>query len=238
MPHLRHIVFYDLCILPHPSHGLILPDPLHNLQTLSPVTDLVWSDVIVQMIPNVKKMGLVYTMKQEYGFRYLQYLGQLQELQLVGYEGLSWAGQNLTFPRSLKKLILVGGGLPWKNLTTNVGTFPNLEVLKLREGACVGETWETTEEEFPELKLLLIDDSDLQHWITGSGHFPKLKRLVICRCRKLREIPEGIGEIPTLELIELLWISSLTQSLLESAIQIKEDQESYGNYDLQVRLTY
>lgn len=90
-------IFY---IIPH-LIGSILS--LQNLQTLSPVNDLVWNEVIVQMIPNVKKLGLVYTMKQEYyHFHYLKYLDQLQELELIGYEGISWVGQNPTFPRALK----------------------------------------------------------------------------------------------------------------------------------------
>ena len=45
-------------------------------------------------------------------------------------------------------------------------------------------------------------------------------------CWNLREIPQGIGEIPTLELIE---VDSSFESLGESAKQIAEDQQSYGN---------
>ena len=47
----------------------------------------------------------------------------------------------------------------------------------------------------------------------------------------LMEIPEGIGKIPTLELIEVKYTN---ESVVKSAKQIKEDQESYGNYGLHV----
>ena len=50
-------------------------------------------------------------------------------------------------------------------------------------------------------------------------------------CQKLREILEGIGEIPTLELVE---VDHRNISLVKSAKQINEDQESYGNYGLHV----
>lgn len=51
-------------------------------------------------------------------------------------------------------------------------------------------------------------------------------------CSGLSKIPESIGEIPTLELIE---VDNCRRSLVESAKQIKEVQQSYDNYDLQVR---
>ncbi|KAL0364917.1 UNVERIFIED_CONTAM: putative late blight resistance proteinR1B-16 [Sesamum angustifolium] len=63
-----------------------------------------------------------------------------------------------------------------------VGSLPNLEVLKLRDYAFRGYKWETSEEEFHCLKFLLIDKSDLQHWITESSHFPNLKCLLLYRC--------------------------------------------------------
>lgn len=57
--------------------------------------------------------------------------------------------------------------------------------------------WETMKGEFPQLKLLLIDRTDLENWITESSHFPRLKYLWIYRCPYLNLIPDGIGEIPT-----------------------------------------
>ncbi|KAI3459083.1 hypothetical protein Pfo_015746 [Paulownia fortunei] len=112
-----------------------------------------------------------------------------------------------------------------------VGSLPNLQVLKLRHFTCQGDKWETTEGDFPQLKFLLIHKSDLRHWITESSHFPSLKSLLLHYCRHLSEIPDGIGEIPTLELIEVKYSR---KSLVESAKRIQEEQQGCGNDALQV----
>ncbi|KAL8544418.1 hypothetical protein ACS0TY_004824 [Phlomoides rotata] len=78
---------------------------------------------------------------------------------------------------------------------------------------------------------MLIDGSDLQYWVTESDHFPRLECLALQRCQNLREIPDSIGETPTLKLIE---VDSQNKSLSKSAKQIQEDQLSYGNDALQV----
>ncbi|XP_057798992.1 putative late blight resistance protein homolog R1B-8 [Salvia miltiorrhiza] len=228
LPQLRHLFFHAPYMLPHPLEGLNLP--LENLQTLLLVENLVWNEKILQLIPNVKRLGLTYSSNQDHHLHHLKDLHQLERLKMIGYRDFSWRGQSPTFPCALKKLTLVGGGFLWKDMAI-VGSLPNLEILKLLGNACDGETWETTDEDFPRLKFLLIDESHLREWITHSKPFPALRRLVLRSCRYLREIPEGIGEIPTLELIE---VDYCTNSLVESAMKIKEDQESYGNYDLQV----
>lgn len=113
-----------------------------------------------------------------------------------------------------------------------IGSLPNLEVLKLKRHACDGTEWETTEGEFDQLKFLLIDTTDLHLWTTESCTFPRLERISLYDCQNLIEIPCGIGEIPTLQLIE---VDIRNSSVVESAESLKEEQESYGN-DLEVRL--
>lgn len=71
---------------------------------------------------------------------------------------------------------------------------PNPQVLKLKDYASTGSTWEATEGEFPMLESLPIEFSDLKYLIMG---------LVLDECRRLRKIPDGIGEISTVELIEV-----------------------------------
>ncbi|KAL1532784.1 putative late blight resistance protein R1A-10 [Salvia divinorum] len=197
-----------------------------------PIVDLVWNEKILQLIPNVKRLGLTYTTTQTQSFdlHRLQDLHQLEKLEVIGYGGFLWRRENPSFPCTLKKLTLVGGGFPWKDMPI-VGLLPNLEILKLLRNACYGKTWETNDDHFPRLKYLLIDDSYLEKWITQSNPFPTLKCLVLRSCGFLREIPEVIGEIPTLELIQ---VEYCTTSLVESAKKIKKDQESCGNDDIQV----
>ncbi|KAI3459097.1 hypothetical protein Pfo_015760 [Paulownia fortunei] len=238
MPQLRHLVsfFFDLSYHPNLSYS---PNEatfvLENLQTLSAVRNLVCTKRVLKKIPNLKKLG-IYFAPEDYDINYhlhdLASLHQLEKLKLEIHRGFAFRRKlNPAFPKTLKFLTLSGWGLPWED-TTIVGSLPNLQVLKLRDSACTGDKWETTEGEFPELKFLLIYHSDLKDWITDSSHFPKLKCLMLHHCPRLSEIPGVIGEIPPLELIE---VKGDNKSLVESAKRIQEEQQSYGNDALQVR---
>ncbi|EYU21105.1 hypothetical protein ABFS82_12G038800 [Erythranthe guttata] len=238
MPKLRHIFCFYIGQLPDPEGSATCG--LENLQTLSSLTNFVCVERIIKMIPNLKKLGLAFCTSdkpyediEHYCLENLVYLHQLEKLKFV-VESDFPSPVKLhfpVFPMKLRKLTLSGWRLPWKDMTI-VGSLPNLQVLKLRESACVGDTWETIEGEFLELNFLMIEESDLRNWITESSHFPNLKWLVIRRCRYLREIPDGIGEIATLELIE---VEMRNKYLVESAKRIQEEQESLGNDALQVR---
>ncbi|KAL0298515.1 UNVERIFIED_CONTAM: ToMV susceptible protein tm-2 [Sesamum radiatum] len=116
------------------------------------------------------------------------------------------------------------------------GSLPSLHVLEVIECSFRDCKWETTEGEFPQLKFLKINSSNLKHWVTEeSSHFPSLERLLLYYCAKLCEIPDVIGEIPTLELIEVR-TTRWNKPLLESAKRIKEEQQDSGNDCLQVRI--
>ncbi|KAL0429568.1 UNVERIFIED_CONTAM: hypothetical protein Sradi_0582800 [Sesamum radiatum] len=114
----------------------------------------------------------------------------------------------LTFSPNLKKLTLSGCRLPWED-TTHIDTLPKLEVLKLHRNA-------------------------FSDWRADETHFPSLQHLILKIC-SLKEIPSGIGEIPTLELIQLddCYISTVT-----SAIHLKEEQQSLGNDGLKLCINY
>ncbi|KAL2492516.1 putative late blight resistance proteinR1A-10 [Abeliophyllum distichum] len=116
---------------------------------------------------------------------------------------------------------------------TIFGSLPNLQVLKLFSKAFIGLEWQPNEREFLQLKYLRLHDIYLENWIANSIHFPTLEHLVIDGCTSLKEIPSGIGEIPTLESIE---VSNCSDSVLISAKQIQEEQYGLGNDYLQVRI--
>ncbi|KAL8491443.1 hypothetical protein ACS0TY_023171 [Phlomoides rotata] len=228
MQQLRHLVFPRRCILRCPSYRQTIP--LENLQTLSGIASFVGSERILEMIPNLKKLSLFYFInRKRHHLHNLENLHQLEKLKITW--SFSWLGRYPAFPRTLKKLTLVGGQLPWKDMSI-VGSLPNLQVLKLKNYACYGDAWETRDEEFPQLEFLLIEQSYLENWITENLPLPRLKCLMLHDCPNLREIPECIGEIPTLQVIEV-YIEN--ESLVNSATQIQEDQLNYGNDALQVR---
>ncbi|XP_073143378.1 putative late blight resistance protein homolog R1A-3 [Henckelia pumila] len=238
MPHLRHIMI-DEAILPDPPRTRV-PNTdtrshyLHNLQTLSTVRNFRCDNKnVLERIPNVKKLKINWKSGPSYCF-HLNNLVHLQELESLNCKW-SWKISlgNQAFPDSINKLTLKGRGLRWDQDMSIIGSLPNLEVLKLF-GALDGEEWITLEGQFLKLKFLLLESSNMwRHWETESSHFPRLESLILRYCMKLEEIPYGIGEIPTLKLIELYMCGEEANS---SAEQIQEEQLSMGNEDLQVRV--
>ncbi|KAL1568202.1 putative late blight resistance protein R1B-16 [Salvia divinorum] len=209
MPNLRHLILLD-GFLPDPSIKCFQQiSSMENLQTLCLMKYFKCSERILELLPNLKKLGVIYSYEATYETGWSQYC-------LL----------NLVRLHRLEKLNL----FPWEDMRM-IGLLPNLQVLKLRRHACLGPEWETSEGEFCQLKVLLIDSTDLVQWTTESSHFPKLERLTLFECNNLRDIPCEIGEIATLQLIE---VDIRNSSVVESAVLIKEEQESFGNV-LQVR---
>ncbi|KAK4438470.1 putative late blight resistance proteinR1B-16 [Sesamum alatum] len=97
----------------------------------------------------------------------------------------------------------------------------------------VGPEWEPVEGEFGRLNFLYVDGSDLVHWEADSIHFPVLRHLIIENCCRLEAIPSGIGEISTLQSIEL---DRSSDSAVTSAEEILEEQQSMGNDSLRVHI--
>ncbi|XP_047975308.1 putative late blight resistance protein homolog R1B-16 [Salvia hispanica] len=229
---LRHLIAFSF-------HPLLLPEgvthSLNSLQTLSVATNFVCSERMVDMIPNIKKLGICYS-EEKFSAGYylgnLEHLLRLEKLKLKMQSSSVPHLYGLTFPLLMKKLELSGRWISWKDMTI-VGSLPNLQVLKLKNYACFGEQWETIDEGFGNLIHLLIDESNLKYWTTDSSHFPRLQCLTLHRCPYLDEIPYDIGEIPTLQLIE---VDDHSQSLLDSAKKIQEEQWEYGNEDLKVHV--
>ncbi|XP_057494382.1 putative late blight resistance protein homolog R1B-16 isoform X2 [Actinidia eriantha] len=98
---------------------------------------------------------------------------------------------------------------------------PNLDVLKLLKFACVGKCWKTSDEDFPQLKFLKLVTISIEEWQVSSNPFPRLQRLVLVRCWGLQSIPSEIGEVPTLQMIE---VRDCNTSVANSAHKIKEEQ--------------
>ncbi|KAK4382163.1 Disease resistance RPP13-like protein 4 [Sesamum angolense] len=110
--------------------------------------------------------------------------------------------KNITFPTSLKKLTLMYCSIPWKEITF-IGSLPNLEVLKLHYNAVKGPEWSPVEGQFLRLKVLGIWKSELVRWRAENMHFPNLERLVLEDIKFLEEILSSVGDIPTLQRIDL-----------------------------------
>ncbi|KAL2492584.1 putative disease resistance protein [Abeliophyllum distichum] len=223
MTQLRHIEIQGNVNLPDPPSGEIVV-VLENLQTLSCLTNFRCTEEVLKRIPNLKKLEISYTgQRVDWEYYCLKNLGQLLKLEILKcfFYGQSLEPNVFTFPSSLKKLTLLGCKLPWEDMKA-IDSLPNLEVLKLKSNAFIGEEWETTEGGFDQLKFLLLEKIDLKYWIVVDGkRFRILERLVIKECDDLEEIPDGIGEIQTLRFIDLHYCSS---SIETTAKKIKEKQ--------------
>ncbi|KAL0364924.1 UNVERIFIED_CONTAM: putative late blight resistance proteinR1A-4 [Sesamum angustifolium] len=236
MTQLRHLISIMLDPLPRPCASSFA---LENLQTLAQITNFTCSKRIGQIFPGLKKLGLVYKMYMQnlqfYHLHNLVRLHQLENLKISAETPSGWDPYpllgKLAFPTMLKKLTLSGCLLCHQDMAT-IGSLPNLLVLKLRNFYFRGWKWETTEGEFRQLKFLEIESSCIEHWITESSHFPSLETLLLYWV-DLDEIPDDIGDIPTLQLIE---VKTRKVSLVNSAKRIKKEQQDSGNDCLQVRI--
>ncbi|KAI3454408.1 hypothetical protein Pfo_011071 [Paulownia fortunei] len=236
MPQLRHLLFTeselpDLSAAEKHAQNPVL---LENLQSLSNVNAVCCTKQVLQNMPNLKKLGIWSEAPGAVGF----YLDELQKLEAFKFTVLKpIPGEKidflprLVFPKTLKKLSLSGCGIPWEDMTV-IGKLPCLEVLKLREFAFQGAEWCLEEDEFRELKFLLLESLDLEYWEADDSHFPSLERLIINHCYELEGIPSDIGNIGGLELIEMV---DCSPSAVASARTIKDQQKDLKK-GLQVRI--
>ncbi|KAL9994310.1 putative virus X resistance protein-like, coiled-coil [Helianthus debilis subsp. tardiflorus] len=223
----------NICIWP--SVRLQYPVALPKVQTISNLHLPVGRQPVLDVAPNLKRLACV-VLQQPYGsvlFPPLDTLVHLEKLKInieVDYSHRFFPKQARftclnRLPHTLKKVTFSNCYLPWKDLS-ELGRLPNLEILKLLRGNCQGPRWDPNDGEFKKLKFLKIQSPELAEWNMSSDHFPSLEKLVMDGCRRLKEIPMCLGEIPTMGLIELRWPRS---SAAESARQIIEEQQCLGN---------
>ncbi|KAL9170215.1 hypothetical protein ABFS82_04G129900 [Erythranthe guttata] len=228
MPQLRHVKAKTISLPDPPSDNAQKITVLENLQTLSTVGEFKCSEEVIKRIPNVKKLGIVCSTVGSHCLSNLGFLHKLESLSLA-FDGTIGRG-NMVFPSSVKKLCLSECKIPWEDMSI-VGSLPNLQVLKLRSNAAVGQKWISNEEEFVRLKFLLIELRELEIWEADSTHFPCLEELHL-RTLNLKEIPSDFSEILPLQVIDLNLCSS---SLLTSAKEMSEERENLGYDALQIR---
>ncbi|KAL0376416.1 UNVERIFIED_CONTAM: putative late blight resistance proteinR1B-12 [Sesamum calycinum] len=238
MPELRRIKFRNSYISIDREYQI--PFVHDKLQTIS-VMDaaLLISSNNLGSIPNIKNLG-IYSWLPPRNVIDLSLLPKLETLKfsdfcLIDHGDLS----KVILPPSIRKLTLRWCKITWGFIKT-IGSLPNLQVLKMRmcdfktqEMQPSDQEWEPTEGEFSSLQFLLLEKLNLVHWKADKTHFPRLRHLVIRDCSALEEIPHGIGDIPTLEIIEL---DECNPCVVASARQIQEEQHENGNDGLEVRI--
>ncbi|KAA8529869.1 hypothetical protein F0562_034527 [Nyssa sinensis] len=199
-----------------------------GLQTLSLLLPDSCTEHILTRALDVKKLGIcgkLVALVEENGgcsmFDNLTKLPHLETLKLLNDKLLCPSGNAILqcfpqmdkFPPNLIKLTLSNTSLDWKHMTT-LGKLPNLEVLKLRDNAFVGELWKVCDGGFRRLRILQLEKTNLEFWEAFDHHFPSLQRLILKQCKFLQEIPSALGDISALQLLELHDTSSSAADIL------------------------
>ncbi|XP_057488156.1 putative late blight resistance protein homolog R1A-10 isoform X2 [Actinidia eriantha] len=212
----------------------IYPFSLDNLQTLSDIDAKSCRDFLAGT-PNIRKLGIRGSMFKNgfLTFPDTDFLNHLKELKLVSrrFQCYPIRLSGVGFPTNLKKLTLMESKVNWNEMSTISKSLPNLEVLNLLTFACVGKCWKTSDGDFPQLKFLKLVTIPIEEWQVSSNPFPMLQKLVLVGCCMLHSIPSKIGEVLTLQMIE---VRECNTSVAISVHKIKEEQVSMGNNWLQI----
>lgn len=235
MSQLRHVKFLSLG-LPDPPMSGQDDVVLENLQTVSDIYDFKFGEEVVKRIPNIKKLKVSYRELGEGSRCCLNNLGRLLKLasfRCALYSEPKHLLHDITFPLSLEKIDLFGTNLLWEDMMAKIGLLPLLQVLKLKRKSIIGPEWETVEGQFCRPTFLLIEGVDLECWTTEYTHFPRLKHLHLRHLPLLEEIASSIGDISTLELLQLEYCRGSAE---DSAKRIQEEQEDLCNVDLKVEV--
>ncbi|MFS7975703.1 putative leucine-rich repeat domain superfamily [Helianthus anomalus] len=187
------------------------------------------STLFIFFFPNIKKLGC--SISSTSGDLSFALLTHLEALNIDNYMCNSVTLANpIRFSETLKKLTLKGLCLPWDYMST-IQRLPKLEVLKLLDSSFNGHLWETGDEPFHRLKYLKLEKLNIRFWEASSINFPRLRKLAVKFYKDLSEIPLVLGNISTLEHIE---IDYSNPCVLNSVNRIQEAQREMGNYDIHV----
>ncbi|XP_031113786.1 putative late blight resistance protein homolog R1A-4 [Ipomoea triloba] len=164
----------------------------------------------------------------------LVFLGQLRRLYINGsvcdYRTPPRISINnqIAGLKSLVELSFRSMNFEWNGINV-LCQLPRLKVLRLLSSS-IGKEWEFDYDHvFYSLVYFEIFSTDLKYWEARDIHFPKLERLLLRDCFRLRELPCGFDGIKTLKSIEL---TRCIPSAVNSAKQIQEMQHKCGNKDL------
>ncbi|TMW90232.1 hypothetical protein EJD97_016033 [Solanum chilense] len=227
----------DICNMPHLRHvhtnasGKLCPSVLKTrndrsaLQTLSIIEAETLTEDVFARCQNLKKLGIRGDMTKLVGLLKLEYLEKLKLMNLASGK-LQLDSENYGFPRRLKQLTLSGTWSDWEEIHRAVGHLELLEVLKVKENAFRGDSWELKKDYvFPYLKVLWIESSELVCWKACDENFPSLERLVLRNLNKLEEIPINFANISNLKMMELV---NTTKSTVKSAQEIQSQSVRTG----------
>ncbi|XP_049405860.1 putative late blight resistance protein homolog R1A-10 [Solanum stenotomum] len=207
---------------------------LNNLQTLALDSSPFLAEIL-KRTPNVDKLKIrdanIHNEWSDFVDRLIN-LQRLEKLSITATKDNSPRILSSAFcAPNLKHLRLAETSLPWEDMAV-LANLPNLEVLKA-DGLFTGTDWYLNEDfVFQKLKYLrIMRADDLEMWEAASDSFPMLEQLVLQHLEELEDIPQSFGEIMTLKLVQVKYCSPTVD---DSARNILENQQSWGNCELQI----
>ncbi|KAH6825781.1 hypothetical protein C2S53_018477 [Perilla frutescens var. hirtella] len=221
-----------------------------KFQTLGTISPESCTGEVFDKARNLKKLGvrgqLAWLLDDKNGsFDSLGKLDNLEKLKLINDvfptppSGVQLHGLPLAykFPAKLRSLTLSDTSLEWRHMSI-LGSLEKLEVLKLKDKAFRGETWQATDGGFRQLEVLHIGRTDLKIWMASHHHFPRLKHLELKNCEDLQHVPIGLADIPSFQKLDLFRSRRAAVSarkILEAKIKEENKQSSnVGRFKLSV----
>lgn len=246
MSQLRHIKTNASAILPKVAKSSKEGEKLQTLGTISPQS---CTKEVFDRARNLKKLGIrgkLSTLLDE-SFNNLEKLYGLEKLKLLNdvFPNPASDGQlrrlppTYQFPQKLKSLTLSETFLVWADHMHILGALENLKVLKLKENAFKGNLWKAKDGDFRCLEMLHIGRTDLSFWEASQNHYPKLKRLELHNCEELENVPIGLADIPSFQVLELYRCKdaaapSATKILEAKKAQLGEQRVRDGGFKLSI----
>ncbi|KAG6422760.1 hypothetical protein SASPL_113141 [Salvia splendens] len=196
-----------------------------------------WDDFF-KSIPNVKRLLIDDELRRKAQTLYLRHLDKLEILICKCFSAVdSPDGSHcrflVKFPGHIRKLVLDACVLT-SRVSRTLCALHKLEELTIEACLFLSEMrskeeveWEVEDGEvFSSLQFLSLGSLFFVRWIADETNFPRLRHLYVKDSLQLEEIPSSIGDVPTLQLIDL---QDCTESVVASAERIVEEQSDYGN---------
>uniref|UniRef100_A0A7N2LM41 Uncharacterized protein n=1 Tax=Quercus lobata TaxID=97700 RepID=A0A7N2LM41_QUELO len=195
-------------------------EALRCLQVLSTiVVDAQTASFIIQgKFPNLRKLGICYTLRNAAKVRpqealaSLHHLRHLENLKILLCRELPASPDS--FPLTITKITLVDADL---NVLIVLGNLPKLRILKL-EDTCENnnQSLRLIAGSFPKLEVLKLDHLSIKEWKLGRGAMPSLRHLVIKKCRWLTILPQQeLCGMTSLRDVEVLWTTFKLTGMLQ-----------------------
>ncbi|XP_016443562.1 putative late blight resistance protein homolog R1B-23 [Nicotiana tabacum] len=229
MLQLRHLHTNIPAKLPSPA---ITTGKASFLQTLSLVAPESCKKDVLAKACHLRKLNIrgqmaAFLDTQKGGINNLEELKCLEHLKLLN--DVIYMNQALHLPaaffrivRTLKRLTLANTRFAWSE-ANRLGQLESLEVLKLKEDAFIGDSWQPEVGGFSQLQVLWIEKAaELETWEASNLNFPILRHLVLISCDKLQAVPRGLADIPNLKEMRL----ENTSKAVKSAKDILESKTS------------